>query len=420
LPYEGGNPAQWQESCYHYFLKGTVIKKPDFRLFFSGLLPLFVLAHFGHHVSGAMLRPLMPMIRTDLGLNYTQAGVVLSAFAVTSGISQLPGGWLADRFGPRAVVGIGVSGVAVAGLLIGLSHSYAALIVFLVVAAIMGGGYHPAAAATISASVAPERRGRALGIHLIGGSSAFWVVPLIAAPIAIAWGWRSSYVTLAVPTIVLGIVLYALIGRLTQAEADERQAVHDGSSATPARIRWRQLVPFVVMSVATGTMVQSVSGYLSLYAVDRLGVAETTAAILVAISPAVGLFAAPLGGYLSDRVGRVPVLMAVSYLAVPLIYLLGVAPNVLTLAVVIFFIGVVSMTRMPTSEAYIAEHTPERRRSTMLGVYFFAGAEVSGLLTPAVGYLIDRNGFSSSYTIASGTLAVVVVVCSLFLWKNRE
>ena len=99
------------------------------------------------------------MIRSDLNLNYTQAGVLLSAFALTGGVSQLPAGWLADHIGPRIVVSVGVAGVALAGVLIGLSQTYVMLIIFLVLMAALGGGYHPAATAAISSSVNPESRG---------------------------------------------------------------------------------------------------------------------------------------------------------------------------------------------------------------------------------------------------------------------
>ena len=400
-------------------IEGAIIKKSDIRVFFAGLLPLFVLAHFGHHVVGASLRPLMPMIRTDLKLSYTQSGFVLSAFAITSGISQLPAGWLADRFGVRLAVVIGISGVAVAGLMIGLSHSYVALIAFLVLAAILGGGYHPAASAAVSASVSPENRGKALGIHLLGGSSAFWVMPLLAAPIAVAWGWRSSFVMLSIPTIILGIVLYVLISRRTRVQRAELQTSNNDLPELPAKIQWRKLAPFLIMSIATGTMVQSVSGYLSLFAVDYLGVTDATAARLIAVTPFVGLFAAPMGGYLSDRFGSVPVLIVVSCLAAPLIYLIGVVPNVAIFVVVMVAIGLVTNTRMPTSESYIFGNTPAHRRATILGFYFFAGAEVAGLLTPVVGYLIDQIGFYNSVSIISGSLAVIVVACSLFMLKNR-
>ena len=112
-------------------------------------------------------------------------------------------------------------------------------------------------------------------------------------------------------------------------------------------------------------------------------------------------------------------LLAVSFLSIPLVYLLGVASNVPALAALMVVIGIVSNTRTPTSESYIAGNTPERRRATVLGLYFFAGTEVSALLTPVMGNLIDRFGFSDSFAIAGITMASIVVVCFLFLWRNR-
>ncbi|MEE8418983.1 MAG: MFS transporter, partial [Dehalococcoidales bacterium] len=122
----------------------NLINRLNLRPYLSGTLPLFILAHFSHHGIGAMLRPLMPMIRTDLGLNLTQAGYIWSAFSLTNGLSQLPAGWVADRFGVRLMVLLGVTGVAVAGFFIGFSNSLQTLIIFLVISSLMGGGYHPA------------------------------------------------------------------------------------------------------------------------------------------------------------------------------------------------------------------------------------------------------------------------------------
>jgi len=359
----------------------------------------------------------MPMIRTDFSLSYTQSGLLMSAFSITNGISQLPAGWLADRFESKWMVLVSVSGVALVGFLIGVSHSYTALLVLLVLAAILGGGYHPASVAAISLSVPSEYRGRAFGFHLIGGTAAFWIVPLLAAPIAVAWGWRSSYLTLTIPAIILGVLLYIIIRR--QSQASESHIADSDSTTTSAHIPWREIAPFVIVSVAIGTVIQSVLAYISLYAVDSLGVTEAVAAMLVAISPAVSSLVAPVGGYLSDRFGNVPVLLAISFCAIPLVYLLGKASNVTILATLLVAIGIVSSGRMPTSESYISSKTPPRRRATLFGIYFFASTEVSGLLTPVVGNLIDRFGFYSTFSMASIVMAAVAVVCSVFLWRNR-
>jgi len=332
----------------------------------------------------------------------------------------LPSGWLADRFGPRLMVLLSVAGVAIAGLLIGFSHSYATLVVFLVLAALLGGGYHPASGAAISSIVPPEHRGRALGVHSTCGISAFWVVPLIAAPIAVAWGWRGAYITLTIPTIILGILLYILIRQRMQTHVSESRQVDSKVNAAPARINWRLLAPFIIISVTAGTIMQSASSYLSLYAVDNLGVAEAEAAMLMAITPAVSLFAAPLGGYFSDRFGSIPVLLMVSFFSIPLVYLLGLASNVAALAILMFVIGITSSARMPTSESYIVGNTPMHRRATVLGLYYLASTEVSGILAPVLGLLIDRWGFHDSFAAASALMGIVVSICAVFLWRNRS
>ena len=144
-------------------MKENITKKFSLRSLFPGLLPLFVLAHFGHHLVPALLVPLLPLIRDDFALDYTQSGLMLSAFALSYGISQLLGGWLADRIGQRIMVTIGISGVALAGLLVGLSATYIMMIVSLVLMGVLGGGYHLASPPLISAPVEPKNRGRALG-----------------------------------------------------------------------------------------------------------------------------------------------------------------------------------------------------------------------------------------------------------------
>jgi len=76
-----------------------------------------------HYLLGALLTPLLPFIRDEFVLDYTQAGLLLSVYSWAYGISQLPAGYLANRVGLRLIMTIGISGVAVVGLLVGLSTS---------------------------------------------------------------------------------------------------------------------------------------------------------------------------------------------------------------------------------------------------------------------------------------------------------
>jgi MFS family permease len=83
---------------------------------------------------------------------------------------------------------MGIFVVALAGILVGLSQTYLMIILSLVLMGMACGGYHPSAPPLISKTVEPRIRGRALGAHVIGGSSSYFLAPLIVVVIATGWG----------------------------------------------------------------------------------------------------------------------------------------------------------------------------------------------------------------------------------------
>ncbi len=400
-------------------MKGNTIKKFGFRSFAAGPLPLIVLAHFSFHVVTSLTVPLLPFIRDDFSLDYTQSGLVISAFTLAYGICQLPAGWLADRLGARILITASICGVALAGLLIGLSQSYIMMIAFLVLMGIAGGGYHPAAPPLIARLVDPKNRGRVLGFHIVGGSASHFMAPLIGAAIATAWGWRSSYIGLAIPIIVFGIIFYVILGSQTDIKKVEHRKTdsHDKAPVTPGR--WHYLAAFITLSTVIQAVTFSIIAFIPLFMVDHFGVDEKTAAVFLAILYSAGLWAGPLGGYLSDRFGRVPVILIVSLISGPIIYLVNLVPYGFGFGAVLLIIGITATMRMPVSEAYIIGESPERHRSTILGIYYFSGMEGGGILTPVVGNLIDRFGFYSTFTFAGAALVAVTLIYSIFLWSRR-
>jgi MFS family permease len=396
-------------------LKVNSIKRFHVKSFFRGLLPVFVLAHFSHHLLIALLVPLMPLIRDEFALDYTQSGLLFSVFTMSYGISQLPAGWLADRVGARILITIGICGVALAGLLVGLSQTHAMMLGFLALMGVLGGGYHPASSPLISASVELKNRGRSLGIHLIGGSSSFFLAPLIAAAFAVALGWRAPFIILAVLTFAFGIIFYVLLGRLAEKRKDNNGPGNSPDNPTIQQ-RHNRLVPFIILATFMGAVLFSTVSFIPLFLVDNFGVAEGAAAAFIAIIYFAGLLASPLGGYLSDRFGRVSVLLAASFIAGPVIYMLNIVPLGLGIGVILFIVGAILYIPQPATEAYIIGQVSHRRRSSVLGIYFSGALMGAGAITPLLGYFIDHVGFSTSFTIVAVALVVISLICSIWLW----
>jgi len=102
------------------------------------------------------------------------------------------------------------------------------------------------------------------------------------------------------------------------------------------------------------------------------------------------------------------------------IFLLNWVPAGYGIIILLVTIGMMIYSRMQVSEAYIIEQTQESNRSLILGIYFFSSSEAGGLLTPVIGYLIDRFGFSLSFSLAGAAVFLVTFLCSFWLRSNRS
>lgn len=211
----------------------------------------------------------------------------------------------------------------------------------------------------------------------------------------------------------------------------QRIAAQHPAETKPASGNVRRLVAFLVMMIIGGGVNYSITGFIPLYLVDHFGVSEQTAASLLSIIWSAGLWAGPLGGYLSDRLGRVPIMLATSIISGIIIYLLMIVPyglgisdlffvNGLGIGILLLFSGVTSFISMPVSEAYIMGQTSARRRSTVYGIYYFAMQQAGGVFAPLVGIIIDRYGFHTCFVIASAISIGATLVCAPFLWGGRD
>ena len=387
-------------------------RKPGWMVSSSGLLPLFMLAHFGHHIVNSLAIPLLPMIRQDFGLDYTRSGLLVAALTVPYGLSQFPAGWLADRLGARVVLTVGISGVAIAGLLAGLSYDYNLMFACFVGMGVAGGGYHPAAPPLISAVVEPKNLGKAMGLHMVAGSAPFFLAPLMAVALATAWGWRGTFIALAMPTILFGVIFYVILGQRMNAKAAGYKAdcpTCQAETASPGSVN--RIVSFIILSTFTNALTYCVIAFIPLFLVDRFGLSKEAAAAFIAIFYSAGLWASLLGGVLSDRFGSVPVVLAVCFMTGPAIYLLNFIPSAFGVGCLLFVMGVCNYVRTPVSETYLVGQTTNRNRSTVLGAYYFSTYEGGGVLTPVMGLLIDLYGFDASFTMAGAALLLLFFAC---------
>jgi MFS family permease len=209
----------------------------------------------------------------------------------------------------------------------------------------------------------------------------------------------------------------------------QRAAVKRGISKTEERAAkeagrgsrfWIWLFSFLVLSTLSGALVGSTIGFIPLLLVDTYGIREETAAGLQAIIFSGGFWVAPLAGYLSDRLGKLPLLFAACAIVVPTIFFLPRVSMGPGLYVLLVLIGVFVFMRMPVSESFLFAHAPDRQRATLLGAYFLGSSAGGGVFTPVIGWLSDRYDFRYSFAVIALAILALTLICGVILAVLRR
>src|SRR5271169_104469 len=139
------------------------------------------MAHWVSHFHLFVLPMLFPFLKQQLGVGYIELGFALTVFAITSGLTQAPIGYLADHIGARKILLMGLTLGGVSLIMLGLHLSYPWLIASAVLLGLANSVYHPADYAILSAHMDEARMGRAFSIHTFAGYAGSAVAPGIVA-----------------------------------------------------------------------------------------------------------------------------------------------------------------------------------------------------------------------------------------------
>ncbi|MGW4382202.1 Cmx/CmrA family chloramphenicol efflux MFS transporter [Kitasatospora sp. NPDC004531] len=156
-------------------------------------LYLLALAVFAMGTSEFMLSGLLPDLAAELGVQVGTAGLLTSAYAVGMAAGAPPMAALARRWPRRAGLFGFVALFAAAHAVGAVTDSFPVLCASRVVAALANAGFLALAVTTAGALVAPERRGRAIGVLLSGTTVATVVGVPAGALLGQLLGWRASF-----------------------------------------------------------------------------------------------------------------------------------------------------------------------------------------------------------------------------------
>lgn len=354
-------------------------------------------------------------ITEDLHLSASSTGLLLSSFFAGYAIMQMPGGWLADRLGPRKVLLTAVIMWSIFTAMTGAAWSMASMIVIRFLFGIGEGGFQPASSKIIAQTFPKEERSRAMSVMLSSGAIVGLIVPILSAAMLKTIGWRTMFVVIG----ALGAIIALLYWKFIKLPKDQ-SADAASSSSTPTGqkvsigllwktpLLWNLLIAyFSIYAVNWG-----LATWLPTYLVKVRGLDLVSLGWLQMIPGLASLVGIYASGYVLDKLPRGRERAAGSIACVLIgimLYLMFTASNVTMFivfqTVVTLFISFVIIL-LPS---VVLKNLPSSVTGTGMGIVN-TGGQLAGFITPmAIGFIVDA--FHGSFDAAFWMLIAFSAVC---------
>lgn len=355
----------------------------------------------------ALLSPLGPRFKDILELTSGQQALAVAVPVIVGSLGRIPVGALTDRFGGRVMFPIVSLATIVPVLYLGLSgqYSFAGLLVggfFLG----LGGTAFAIGVPLVNAWFPPERRGFAVGVFGAGmGGTA--ISALTTVKLVDGLGEKSPFlITAAV------LAVYAALAWLLLRDAPDRVVPTTSimtrlGAAARLPIAWQACILY---AVAFGGYV-AFSVYLPAYLKTAYELDQADAANRMAGFVVVAVVMRPVGGWLADRFGAVPVLATVFAVVAVGATIASTTPDLMPLGTIAFLTMAAALgVGSGATFALVARAAPPQQVGSVTGLVGAAGG-LGGFVPPLV--MSAVHGATGSYGIGLLLLALVAVGCLL-------
>lgn len=343
-------------------------------------------------------------IAEDLHRDYSELIPLSTGAFVAFGFFALPVGWLADRFGRRAMLRVFFFGYGAACLLVAASTSLPTLAASLLLLGIFSAVYHPIGSSIVVANA--TKLGRALGINAVWGNMGAALASGIAAALAVAFGWRAAFIVPGIALIVTGLA-FSLLVKDTGAEAKKGGAMkhtfHGNRNhviALIAAFMTAVLASGLTFNIVTIAMPKIIEEWLGLSLPLALTGGITTAIFVC------GALTQILAGQLIDRFEPTGLFAAISILQ-PVGLVLAALTTGVPMAIGLVLVTAAIYGQIVVNDAMVGRYVPDEYRNRFYSWRFFIGFTAGGLAVPIIGALHAHGGFRSVLLATAGVGAFV-------------
>lgn len=378
-------------------------------------LGLLSAAHAVNHSFAVLLPPIFLAIIDEFGVTVQSVAFLAAAGSLVSGLVQLSYVELTRHVARKRLLGFG-------GLLFGagfaamsLVTSFATFAVATIAARIGGSPQHPVGNGLLAEQYPPERRGFAISAHIAGGNLGTVLVAVIGTPALALLGWRGVSVVFGVAAFVIAIGILVFV----REHGTDRAAARAGGSSMDGLkrvladrdLRWVFLTSILG---GGGRGLGVVNLFALIYLTRVIGLDEATSGLMYG---ALIVFSVPmplLAGWLSDRFGRKPLIIA-AYIggAIGFGVFIFAGSSLVWLWAGIVVMGLFSFAESPQLQALLADLAPPESRDASYALYFTLAFGVGSLWTAVYGVVIEQLGEPTGVPVVFGLMAVAFIAAAI-------
>jgi MFS family permease len=415
-------------------------------------------SHFITHGFMTLLPAVLVVIAAEHSMSFLDIGIIANIGYFLYGLGSFPSGYLADRFGSKRILTVGIFGMAISSILVGLSPGAASFTVAYGLLGIFASIHHPAGLSLIARRVITAR-GKALGLHGVMGNVGLFLTPMAAAlSVFLFHTWRAAYLIFGIIGIGFAVVLYRARveeepdlcvkslfawfrkpmrtkGGRVEPEAEVNSPARGDEAAGTDAV---SIIPIALLVLFIGSIL---SGFIfrgsltffpallqrEVYFITSSDEPVVLAGFVTTAVLSLGLVGSWFGGYLNDKI-KVPELFPVIifFLVAPALYGMSRLTDSGLLAASCFF-SLVYYAWQPAQNFLIAKYTKKASQGMGFGINFFLIFGMGSIATAIGGYVADDYGVDRFYGIMAfvafcAMLVAIVVYASKryqmrFTWK---
>lgn len=349
---------------------------------------------------------LLPKLLDDFGLSYLAAGVISSAFRISSAAAYPVFAYYSDRTGRRKFVTISGLILFFFGLAsLGASWNYACLVLFATIAGLGQCVYHPQALSFLN-FVFNREVGVAVGVHGASGMAGLVTLPIVLAYVAVVYGWRVANLFVFGPLVaIVTLLIFLFLSDPLKKEAAKISLV---------RLPLRSIAIVMFYSALTGICFICGSTFLPLYFTKICGYSLTTAALFISIMNASGIVGQLIAGYGSEKVGLKKLLIITSFLFAILFYtFLNVKEYSLLQLFPLCFSWIFINASNPLVMIAVTDQVPRESVATIFAIIQAISMGAAAATSILIGSIADMFGLTLALVtltiaaIASGTICII-------------